>query len=373
MAKRMATTDTRPRGALAALDLLRFAAAMLVLVHHFFGRWRVRLEYGLGPTAPNETIPTGAWLHSGWVGVEIFFVISGYVIARSATGASAGEFAWRRFLRLWPGALVCATITAAVLLVGGVTPAEVLPRWLQSATLFPGGNQIDGVYWTLGVECAFYALVALLLWRGWWRPVRVGLALGAWSFAYWVFALANGGLADLAFTDRLADLALGRWGAFFALGILIEAAHRQDPAFRPVQLLPAMLVAPLCIAWHAAMQRVGAAAAGAELAPHVLFAAGLAIIACAPRLQSLFSDRMAHLAVSLGLATYPLYLLHQYVGQSLLLWLARHGVAPMLAVGPVAATMIALSLWVALRVEPWLRQGLRTLRRIPGPAEARAA
>lgn len=358
----MVSAHIQPRRALAAIDLLRFAAAMMVLVHHFFGRWRVRLEYGLGPTQPFEAMPSSPWFHSGWIGVEIFFVISGYVIAMSARGTSAAEFAWRRLLRLWPGALICSTITAAVLFVGGADPAAFAPRWLASAFLVPTSAQIDGVYWTLGIECAFYALVALLLWRGWWRPIPVALALSLWSLVYWFGAMAITGLPNLIFGDRLADLSLGRYGAFFALGILIEAAHRKDPAFRPYLCLPALLVAPLCITWHAATQRQDMPSSSLELQPHLLFLAGLAVIVAAPRIQRWISPGIARISVALGLATYPLYLLHQYVGGAMLLWLARQGVAPIVSVGPVTALMVGLSLWVALRAEPTVRDWLNRAR-----------
>ena len=50
------------------------------------------------------------WGSFGWIGVEIFFVISGYVIASSAEGAAPRTFLRRRAQRLLPAAWVCATI-----------------------------------------------------------------------------------------------------------------------------------------------------------------------------------------------------------------------------------------------------------------------
>jgi peptidoglycan/LPS O-acetylase OafA/YrhL len=60
----------------------------------------------------------GPRFHFGWVGVEIFFVISGFVIAFTAEGASSRAFLRSRVLRLVPGPWICATI--ALVLYDGV-------------------------------------------------------------------------------------------------------------------------------------------------------------------------------------------------------------------------------------------------------------
>ena len=307
-------------------------------------------------------MPTNDWIHGGWVGVEIFFLISGYVIAMSASSADAASFARKRWLRLWPAALVCSSLTALTLWIGGVGIAELWPRWLASAFLIPVHDQIDGVYWTLGIECAFYLLVSVLLWRKCWRPVTFAVGLGLWSLAYWLGALFWTGLVNVAFDDAIANLGLGRFGAFFALGILIEAAHRRDPLIKSWMFVPPLLVAPLCIAWHSAMQRTGAPSGTIEPEPQLLFMAGLAVVALAPSIQGrIRSTAISRIAIALGLATYPLYLLHHYVGQSLLLLAVDRGVPGPIAAWPVTAAMIALALLIALQVEPPIRRLLQQL------------
>src|SRR5258706_15154943 len=57
----------------------------------------------------------------GWGGVEIFFVISGFVIANSASRSSPTEFLLGRALRLYPAVWVCATAHAMLLVPKGVT------------------------------------------------------------------------------------------------------------------------------------------------------------------------------------------------------------------------------------------------------------
>src|SRR5438034_8821389 len=105
-------SERRRRESLIALDFLRFAAAGLVLAYHYAVAWipddgplTIRLMAGV-----NRSVSTDPFSRNGWVGVEIFFVLSGYVIAMSARGVSPADFAWRRLLRLWPAAFLCATL-----------------------------------------------------------------------------------------------------------------------------------------------------------------------------------------------------------------------------------------------------------------------
>jgi peptidoglycan/LPS O-acetylase OafA/YrhL len=81
------------------IDALRCLSAVLVAIFHF--------------TYYN---PNARWgMPFGWVGVEVFFVISGVVIANSASAASPKEFVIGRFLRLYPAAWIAAPLTKAVL------------------------------------------------------------------------------------------------------------------------------------------------------------------------------------------------------------------------------------------------------------------
>ena len=79
------------------------------------------------------------------------------------------------------------------------------------------------------------------------------------------------------------------------------------------------------------------------------------------------------IAIALGLATYPLYLTHAYVGQALMVGAARLGIAPGLSVGPVILLMVCLSLFIALRVEPILRRRMDRMLRPIFQRSARAA
>ena len=96
------------------LDLIRFAAAMMIAFYHFtfvgpiqLGQRGAALEAAFA-----EATPVTSAL---WVAVQIFFVLSGVVIAFSADGRSAGDFVRRRALRMTANVrLAAATSNAGV-------------------------------------------------------------------------------------------------------------------------------------------------------------------------------------------------------------------------------------------------------------------
>lgn len=358
------TQAARPRDALVAIDLLRFGAAAMVMLCHYFGEWAIVTRLGVGAGSGPTGLPTNAWLSSGWVGVEIFFVISGYVIAMSASGSTATDFARRRLLRLWPGAIVCASLTALVLLIAGVSWELIAPRYAASALMILWAKPIDPVYWSLLVEGVFYTLVTLLLAIGRWNAVKAALALSGWTLVYlaWVVSPASGALPAV---QPVAEFLLAPFGAFFGMGILFQQAHREPGSVKGWMFLPSFLAAPVCIGAIGAID--GSPGSSQAL---LLFVIGVAVVILAPRLQSAFrTDRARRIAIALGLATYPLYLIHASVGQALMVGAAKLGIAPTLSVGPVILLMTGLALFIAVRMEPILRGRIdRLLRPILRPA-----
>jgi peptidoglycan/LPS O-acetylase OafA/YrhL len=142
---------------------LRFFAALIVCLYHIaFLSW-------IKPDSAASIISGNTYrfddfsgvLSVGWVGVEIFFVISGFVIAFSAN-VGAWHFLRGRILRLYPAVWFCGPFALAISLSSGAFPFSEFPtRIVRSLLLWPKGNWVDGVYWTLGIEMSFYFLVYL--------------------------------------------------------------------------------------------------------------------------------------------------------------------------------------------------------------------
>jgi len=105
-----ATEPSRPR--LTALDGLRFVAAAAVVVYHLTARqssvWDGQQQDLLGDT--------GRWTSLGSLGPELFFVISGFVLAPSAWGRSAVHVVASRVARLYPAYWVGVLATGGLLL-----------------------------------------------------------------------------------------------------------------------------------------------------------------------------------------------------------------------------------------------------------------
>lgn len=112
-------SETRERRVFPALTGLRTVAALWVVVYHVAGPLSGPYERSLEPIFPI--------VRSGWLGVDLFFVLSGFVITHSyidRLGArpraqDVGRFLWSRLARVWPVWVLVSAIFAVVLLVVG--------------------------------------------------------------------------------------------------------------------------------------------------------------------------------------------------------------------------------------------------------------
>ena len=334
-----------------------------VMPHSFPGRF---VQQDGGPIVP------GYWF--GWVGVEIFFVISGLVIANSAAAGTPMSFLRGRATRLYPVAWISVLIIAALAVLMGVrAPERAAIQAIGAATLIPGAPLIDPVFWTLGVEVVFYALVFGLAWLGRGDFLRLlAFGLGAASSLY----IAGRHFDLFALPGILERLTLLRHGCFFALGIFFWMASKARLSRFE---MAGAIVAGLAGAAEVYL-KAGASAGSLEEqaqigwlgAPVLVWGLAMAaLFVVATRNPSLPFPKVLR---TLGLATYPYYLLHQSVGGAVMRPLLDVGVAPM---GALAAALIAVFLvcWgICSVLERPLAKALgqlidwvevRTLRKLP--------
>lgn len=148
---------TRKTGRIKELDALRGIAAIIVMLYHYTFRYFQIYEL------PNTAFFSFSFGH---LGVELFFLISGFVIIMSVERIrNSIEFMKKRCLRLFPAYWVALVFSFIITANFGMPSRQV--NWsdaiinLTMLQEFVNIPHVDKVYWSLSVELSFYILVFL--------------------------------------------------------------------------------------------------------------------------------------------------------------------------------------------------------------------
>ncbi|HEU5356970.1 MAG TPA: acyltransferase [Actinocrinis sp.] len=348
---------------LAALDGLRFLAALLVVFYHFVGSggsgsavWGVPAE-----RAFPHLSTVAAYC---WTGVELFFLISGFVICMSSWNRTLGQFAISRATRLYPAYWFAVLATSAVLYFSPQVRQHLpFSQVITNLTMLQeplGVSPVDGVYWTLWVEMRFYLLFAIVVWRG-VTYRRAMLFCCLWTVA----AVIDAGLGD---NKTLDYFAMPLFAPFFIGGVAFYLIYR----FGSNALAWGIVV----LSWVLSLYEIAISNRfNAEDLHRQLPAlpSQLAITAAFALMAALalgwFSRFNWRFLTVLGATTYPLYLLHENIGWTVIAHLRKHVPHGLLAVG--TALLMVLFAWavqrfveapVARRLRTALNQGLAAMR-----------
>jgi peptidoglycan/LPS O-acetylase OafA/YrhL len=335
-----APASTRRR--LASLDLFRFFAAFAVVLYHYIDH-----PDGAATLSLAQAVAEHAYL-----GVNLFFIISGFVVLWSTQGRSPRDFVRSRALRLYPEYWLAVLISAFVFIRFGQELGKDLDlrTILLNLTMIPqylGAQYVDGVYWTLGVEIKFYALVFVLLLAGGMRHVE------RWLIAW--LALAVGVMfADLG---PLRVLVVHPNGPLFIAGCMFYLVlERGWSAARVLVLL-----ACLGLGINQSIIDMAGWVDPARITAITRVATGAAIVAFFGAFAWVVSSRgefpYAKVAASLGALTYPLYLLHN-AGK--VLFLDGSFPVPALAIPVAIVFSVVLSFVVTRVAERWITPALRS-------------
>lgn len=246
---RSSRTGKARLGRFVELDGIRGIAVIGVVAFHLAGHFDSKYPEG-------EHFPfTLEW---GAYGVQLFFLVSGFVILMSAQkSGSAKAFVLSRFVRLYPTYWIALTVSILVsmLVVVPSVPTDWTTR-LVNYTMFQRFalfENVDEVYWTLAVELQFYIVVAILLliFRGKLSDTLVRNAGIAWSGLSLVTALlirpyTLGVERQFVATPIkiLQNLLLTEWAPFFVAGMFFYIARngRMSWWFPCIAALNAVLV-----------------------------------------------------------------------------------------------------------------------------------
>lgn len=389
----VATTDS---DAMVGIDVLRGLAVAGVVAHH--------LQAHLGLSIP--------WLGrlGGLLGVELFFIVSGFLIARSAAGSAAGRYAWRRVCRIYPVYwLVVLALTAAgpvgakLIAADGATWTAFVVNLLALSHAYPpalAGFDVTTVSWSLTVELAWYLVAPWLMCVPALRPPARGaaphpgarraagiLVLVALAVSVgWVW-LAQRGVFDAAFRDVLWAGRVPAMDDFHRYAYVVNAAPAHAVFFavgaawaalgapRPRGLGVAVLLGGAMLATLPWADRLNAAS-GLNPSPWpVVGLSALFIALCAwdparggrwPAL-SVATRRAGHWIAWVGRVSYPLYLVHVPVMLAVAAtwrWEPGAGQATAWLRG---AFVVLLSLAVSALLHRWVEQpAIRFGRRLGG-------
>ena len=344
------------------IDALRGIAALLVLWLHVANSFRA--------VSP-QTASNVRWLNDfiteidiGRLGVVVFFLISGFVIPfsiRSGSGAPIGSFVIRRALRIYPAYWLSVPLAAWVFFwyVGApFSGRELFANFTLLQSLF-GVRHAEGVYWTLVVEIAFYALcIGLLLMRSLYSARRIAILCAALAsmhvFAAFMLWLEHP-VMDVAAWFWPLNLSVMLWGALYRM----ESTSNDRFASAMLRLLAAFYVLVLPIGAALATHALQSYTISYALAV-VVFVLGTRVV----RIETRLTDW-------LGRISYSIYLFHPIVFQPIYLWLMLQPVdsswrTQHLAVYLVAnlvLTLIAASLVFRFVEQPAIRLGHRLATR----------
>lgn len=323
--------DTPPT--LQALTGVRFLAALLVIFHHFW---------------PLDSIGTSAWLThapsrlvaNGYLGVSLFFVLSGFILTYThGRFDSVAEFSRRRFwiarwVRIYPLYLLALFVALPELWVDSLTVLESNPGWpgIERASMkgalvlallqawVPGAvYHWNSPAWSLSVEASFYLLFPFLLQvqglrKATQRQTLAGIVV-LWGLVWCV------GLCVLSIPETVRL----QWGAQpllrlpeFITGMLLARVHLAQRASLTVGVRSSLSVASMLaiagICWSTTVL---------AFPPELLIAVNLplitVLIGCLSHGAGPISAVLAHpIACRLGEASYAMYLLHVPIAHRML-------------------------------------------------------
>ena len=340
------------RQRIAGLDVLRGFAAVAVMLHHH-GQYYDVLYPG--------RIPLSIDLGPGHFGVELFFIVSGFVILMTIERKkSVRDFAVSRVARLMPAFLTALVLATAIRLLWPVPVLDTptLPQFLANLTMAPsvfGQLDMDLPYWTLTYELVFYIGMGSLLALGLVSRVEwLGLAAVAVSA---VFVLT----VDPRQHYRTSTLLLVYYSNFFLIGICLYRIHVRQARW---------------ITWFALFCAVAVTALGGgersfDAPGSVYLPLTIAFTALVWFAVSRHGRWIAWPPlVFLGRISYPLYLVHVVLGFAIIRWSIALGwttLAGVIAAGIVCLIVATLMhYFIELPGGRWVRAALG--RRLPAPA-----
>jgi peptidoglycan/LPS O-acetylase OafA/YrhL len=336
------------------LDALRGVAAIIVLLFHYSMNNPAVLPY----------------FKYGVTGVDLFFLISGFVIFRSISTVRSGtEFLINRFTRLFPTYWVAASFTFLIIFINEHVVADLKTpvNWEQywyNMTMFQyyfNVPNLDEPYWTMIVEMVFYLTMFVLLIS---KSIRS-------TIPFFVLLVLFGlllsdfyrGEQSIEFTaDYFVNFPLAQYVALFLAGILFYQLHQSNR-----QRIRLILLIIGCYLAQVTLFNAGDGPNG-----HLSLAEYQLVLGCYFLLMFLFvfgklKGLVNRYTLFLGKISFALYLIHQYFSVNFLIPnLTKAGIniyvaSYLIALPACLLIASAITFGVEKPVGPWLKKKLHFL------------
>jgi len=323
------------------LDILRFLAALAVLLYHYtFAGTRT---YGTPEFSMDKV------LRYGYLGVDAFFMISGYVVLLSSMHKSPRYFLVSRIVRLYPAFWVCCLLTFFILYFGKISlpgiPGVNFKLLAYNLTMlqgFFGKPDLNGVFWTLTYEIGFYFIILLIAAFKLWKNLLLIILLWL-SYTF----IAGPNTANNAFYFLL----IPKFSCSFIAGMLFYLLRiKYAPALKIYLLLVFCFILNIKhdMVFVQNMNDFYHDPTAYRNAIMILIVSGFYLFFLLSANGKLSSPKLKFTA-HLGVLTYPLYLLHGFGVGAMMVWGNRLN-KYVLLIG-ISALMIFLSYMVYRYIE----------------------
>jgi len=337
----------------AYIDGLRGIAILGVIFFHAYSRWM-----GIEPYNQNQFLVE--LFSNGWLGVQLFFAISGYVIYMSILRCeNVLMFAKARYLRLAPAMLVAALLIYISSFLIPERPSGhsnlidflpsitfIDPRLLSNLTGFEI-RSLDGAFWSLYVEVKFYFVAAIAYFILKDQSLKVLVTL----YVLWLFLAAVKYFQFesnfLTTSLKILNYAGVKYYGWFLLGIFSYKFTYNKSLPNTILLLGIAVVAAVTTKFGDFEVTIYAGFTA------LLFLLPLALI----QVRRLLANK---LFLFFGYISYPLYLVHQNLvtGLAIKLYNVFPDLPPYLYPLPFIILVIAISFLIA-KIEPIIKKGIK--------------
>lgn len=285
------------------IDGLRGVAIALVVLFHAFVRWPQIVPYG-------NKYSDFILFSNGWLGVELFFMISGFVISMTLRNCrDYSDFMSRRWMRLFPAMLVCSLFiyaTSPLLperpagpagLAGMIPGLTFLSPEVITYLTGTAPGPIEGAFWSIYVEVKFYAIFGMLYFLfGELKALLIFL-----SFCLLTIAAISLKINSLIIIAYYADALYFIW---FAIGILFHLWWRGRNRNYLLMCTALCVISPYLFP----------SSPGNVSVEKIVITYCLISVFAAPLFFEAAANMLSNKAfVFVGFVSYPLYLLHQNI------------------------------------------------------------